>query len=132
VGLLEQIRNLQQTAAQVQDAIGELVSTFEKIQNVFNWTDPYISTLAVSAVCLGAVFLSAVVVLVGSRYVAIFIGIAIMPPKPRYFQGNSQIMDGPPEWLVMRAPDLHDLQRRAWARNHTTIVDGDDKAFQPP
>ncbi|KDR14857.1 Multiple C2 and transmembrane domain-containing protein 1, partial [Zootermopsis nevadensis] len=100
--LKERLQAIQEVTQSVQNSIGFIASLGESIKNTFNFTVPYLSTLAILMLIAGAV----VLYLVSVRYLIMAWGVNKFARKliRPHTVPNNEILD-----LLSRVPDDEDL-----------------------
>ncbi|XP_028829640.1 multiple C2 and transmembrane domain-containing protein 1 isoform X3 [Denticeps clupeoides] len=56
-GLMERLHALQDVCITIQNGLDQIASTSERIKNVFNWTVPFLSWLAITLLCAATVLI---------------------------------------------------------------------------
>ncbi|XP_021928655.1 multiple C2 and transmembrane domain-containing protein 1 isoform X1 [Zootermopsis nevadensis] len=115
--LKERLQAIQEVTQSVQNSIGFIASLGESIKNTFNFTVPYLSTLAILMLIAGAV----VLYLVSVRYLIMAWGVNKFARKliRPHTVPNNEILD-----LLSRVPDDEDLLAFRELKPHpTTDVD---------
>ncbi|XP_049324626.1 multiple C2 and transmembrane domain-containing protein 1 isoform X2 [Astyanax mexicanus] len=90
-GFMGKLYAIQDVCISVQTALDEVASYGERIKNTFNWTVPFLSWLAIAALCVGSVL----VYLVPLRYIVLVWGIIKFTKKLRdpYLIDNNELLD---------------------------------------
>ncbi|XP_072228800.1 multiple C2 and transmembrane domain-containing protein 1-like isoform X1 [Leuresthes tenuis] len=90
-GFMDKLYAIQDVFISVQNALDEVASFGERIKNTFNWTVPFLSWLAVTALCLATLLLY----LIPLRYLVLAWGINKFTKKLRdpYMIDNNELLD---------------------------------------
>uniref|UniRef100_A0A803J603 Multiple C2 domains, transmembrane 1 n=1 Tax=Xenopus tropicalis TaxID=8364 RepID=A0A803J603_XENTR len=90
-GFMNKLYAIQEVCVSVQNVLDEVASIAERIKNTFNWTVPFLTWLAIIALCL----LTAVLYFIPLRYIVLVWGINKFTKKIRnpYMIDNNEILD---------------------------------------
>ncbi|KAG8456373.1 hypothetical protein GDO86_002234 [Hymenochirus boettgeri] len=90
-GFMNKLYAIQEVCVSVQNVLDEVASVGERIKNTFNWTVPFLTWLAIIALCL----LTAVLYLIPLRYIVLLWGINKFTKKIRcpYVIDNNELLD---------------------------------------
>uniref|UniRef100_A0AAR2K0W1 C2 domain-containing protein n=1 Tax=Pygocentrus nattereri TaxID=42514 RepID=A0AAR2K0W1_PYGNA len=90
-GFMDKLYAIQDVCISVQTALDEVASYGERIKNIFNWTVPFLSWLAIAALCVA----SLLVYLIPLRYIVLVWGINKFTKKLRnpYLIDNNELLD---------------------------------------
>ncbi|XP_045652223.1 multiple C2 and transmembrane domain-containing protein 1 isoform X9 [Ursus americanus] len=90
-GFINKIYAIQEVCISVQNILDEVASFGERIKNTFNWTVPFLSWLAIAALCVGTVILY----FIPLRYLVLVWGINKFTKKLRspYAIDNNELLD---------------------------------------
>ncbi|XP_040478014.1 multiple C2 and transmembrane domain-containing protein 1 isoform X3 [Ursus maritimus] len=90
-GFINKIYAIQEVCISVQNILDEVASFGERIKNTFNWTVPFLSWLAIAALCVGTVILY----FIPLRYIVLVWGINKFTKKLRspYAIDNNELLD---------------------------------------
>lgn len=90
-GFLDKFYAIQDVIITVQSTLDEVACFGERIKNTFNWTVPFLSWLAITVLCAGAVLLY----LIPLRYIVLAWGINKFTKKLRnpYLIDNNELLD---------------------------------------
>ncbi|XP_056393870.1 multiple C2 and transmembrane domain-containing protein 1 isoform X3 [Hyla sarda] len=90
-GFMNKLYAIQEVCVSVQNVLDEVASIGERIKNTFNWTVPFLTWLAIIALCL----LTAVLYFIPLRYIVLLWGINKFTKKIRspYTIDNNEILD---------------------------------------
>ncbi|XP_069819027.1 multiple C2 and transmembrane domain-containing protein 1 isoform X1 [Dendropsophus ebraccatus] len=90
-GFMNKLYAIQEVCVSVQSVLDEVASIGERIKNTFNWTVPFLTWLAIIALCL----LTAVLYFIPLRYIVLLWGINKFTKKIRspYTIDNNEILD---------------------------------------
>ncbi|XP_053330782.1 multiple C2 and transmembrane domain-containing protein 1 isoform X1 [Spea bombifrons] len=90
-GFMNKLYAIQEVCVSVQSVLDEVASIGERIKNTFNWTVPFLTWLAIIALCL----LTAVLYFIPLRYIVLAWGINKFTKKIRspYMIDNNEILD---------------------------------------
>ncbi|KAM4707821.1 multiple C2 and transmembrane domain-containing protein 1 isoform 2-T2 [Discoglossus pictus] len=90
-GFMNKLYAIQEVCVSVQGVLDEVASIGERIKNTFNWTVPFLTWLAIIALCL----LTAVLYFIPLRYLVLVWGINKFTKKIRcpYAIDNNEILD---------------------------------------
>ncbi|XP_055009345.1 multiple C2 and transmembrane domain-containing protein 1 isoform X3 [Boleophthalmus pectinirostris] len=105
-GFMDKLYAIQDVFISVQNALDEVASFGERIKNTINWTVPFLSWLAITALCLATVLLY----LIPLRYLVLAWGINKFTKKLRdpYMIDNNEVLD-----FLSRVPsDVQVMQYR--------------------
>uniref|UniRef100_A0A8C2YWQ4 Multiple C2 and transmembrane domain containing 1 n=1 Tax=Cyclopterus lumpus TaxID=8103 RepID=A0A8C2YWQ4_CYCLU len=105
-GFMDKLYAVQEVLVSVQSALGEVASHAERIKNSVNWTVPFLSWLAMAAMCVATV----VLYLVPLRYLVLAWGVNKFTKKLRdpYRIDNNELLD-----FLSRVPsDVQVMQYR--------------------
>ncbi|XP_072310316.1 multiple C2 and transmembrane domain-containing protein 1 isoform X6 [Eucyclogobius newberryi] len=105
-GFMDKLYAIQDVFVSVQNALDEVASFGERIKNTINWTVPFLSWLAIFALCLSTVLLY----LIPLRYLVLAWGINKFTKKLRdpYMIDNNELLD-----FLSRVPsDVQMMQYR--------------------
>ncbi|XP_070706080.1 multiple C2 and transmembrane domain-containing protein 1 isoform X2 [Pempheris klunzingeri] len=105
-GFMDKLYAIQDVFISVQSALDEVASHGERIKNTVNWTVPFLSCLAIAALCLATVLLY----LVPLRYLVLAWGVNKFTKKLRdpYMIDNNELVD-----FLSRVPsDVQVMQYR--------------------
>uniref|UniRef100_A0A4W4DY42 C2 domain-containing protein n=1 Tax=Electrophorus electricus TaxID=8005 RepID=A0A4W4DY42_ELEEL len=103
-GLLDKLYAIQDICISVQTVLDEVASCGERIKNTFNWTVPFLSWLAIAALCVA----SFLMYLIPLRYIVLVWGVNKFTKKLRdpYLIDNNELLD-----FLSRVPsDMQVLQ----------------------
>ncbi|XP_069022839.1 multiple C2 and transmembrane domain-containing protein 1 [Embiotoca jacksoni] len=106
MGFMEKLYALQDVAISVQSALDEVASFGERMKNTFNWTVPFLSWLAITALCLATILLY----LIPLRYLVLAWGVNKFTKKLRdpYMIDSNELLD-----FLSRVPsDVQVMQYR--------------------
>uniref|UniRef100_A0A671XF04 Multiple C2 and transmembrane domain containing 1 n=1 Tax=Sparus aurata TaxID=8175 RepID=A0A671XF04_SPAAU len=105
-GFMDKLYAIQDVFISVQNALDEVASHGERIKNTFNWTVPFLSWLAITALCSATVLLY----LIPLRYLVLAWGVNKFTKKLRdpYMIDNNELLD-----FLSRVPsDVQVMQYR--------------------
>ncbi|XP_044188891.1 multiple C2 and transmembrane domain-containing protein 1 isoform X3 [Thunnus albacares] len=105
-GFMDKLYAIQDVFISVQNALDEVASHGERIKNTVNWTVPFLSWLAITALCLATVLLY----LIPLRYLVLAWGVNKFTKKLRdpYMIDNNELLD-----FLSRVPsDVQVMQYR--------------------
>ncbi|XP_073334277.1 multiple C2 and transmembrane domain-containing protein 1 [Pagrus major] len=105
-GFMDKLYAIQDVFISVQSALDEVASHGERIKNTFNWTVPFLSWLAITALCSATVLLY----LIPLRYLVLAWGVNKFTKKLRdpYMIDNNELLD-----FLSRVPsDVQVMQYR--------------------
>ncbi|XP_067430014.1 multiple C2 and transmembrane domain-containing protein 1 isoform X3 [Thunnus thynnus] len=105
-GFMDKLYAIQDVFISVQNALDEVASYGERIKNTVNWTVPFLSWLAITALCLATVLLY----LIPLRYLVLAWGVNKFTKKLRdpYMIDNNELLD-----FLSRVPsDVQVMQYR--------------------
>ncbi|KAM4635711.1 multiple C2 and transmembrane domain-containing protein 1 isoform 2-T2 [Polymixia lowei] len=105
-GFMDKLYAIQDVFISVQSALDEVASYGERIKNTFNWTVPFLSWLAIAALCVATVLLY----LIPLRYLVLAWGVNKFTKKLRdpYMIDNNELLD-----FLSRVPsDVQVMQYR--------------------
>ncbi|XP_040914799.1 multiple C2 and transmembrane domain-containing protein 1 isoform X1 [Toxotes jaculatrix] len=105
-GFMDKLYAIQDVFISVQSALDEVASYGERIKNTFNWTVPFLSWLAITALCLATLLLY----LIPLRYLVLAWGVNKFTKKLRdpYMIDNNELLD-----FLSRVPsDVQVMQYR--------------------
>ncbi|CAJ1069989.1 multiple C2 and transmembrane domain-containing protein 1-like isoform X1 [Xyrichtys novacula] len=105
-GFMDKLYAIQDVFISVQNALDEVASYGERIKNTVNWTVPFLSCLAITALCLATVLLY----LIPLRYLVLAWGVNKFTKKLRdpYMIDNNELLD-----FLSRVPsDVQVMQYR--------------------
>ncbi|XP_040013406.1 multiple C2 and transmembrane domain-containing protein 1 isoform X2 [Xiphias gladius] len=90
-GFMDKLYAIQDVFISVQNALDEVASYGERIKNTVNWTVPFLSWLAITALCLATVLLY----LIPLRYIVLAWGVNKFTKKLRdpYMIDNNELLD---------------------------------------
>ncbi|XP_073446013.1 multiple C2 and transmembrane domain-containing protein 1 isoform X1 [Dendrobates tinctorius] len=90
-GFMNKLYAIQEVCVSVQSVLDEVASIGERIKNTFNWTVPFLTWLAIIALCV----LTAVLYFIPLRYIVLLWGINKFTKKIRspYMIDNNEILD---------------------------------------
>ncbi|KAM4052092.1 multiple C2 and transmembrane domain-containing protein 1 isoform 3-T3 [Anomaloglossus baeobatrachus] len=90
-GFMNKLYAIQEVCVSVQNVLDEVASIGERIKNTFNWTVPFLTWLAIIALCV----LTAVLYFIPLRYIVLLWGINKFTKKIRspYMIDNNEILD---------------------------------------
>ncbi|KAK9408400.1 multiple C2 and transmembrane domain-containing protein 1 [Crotalus adamanteus] len=90
-GFINKIYAIQEVCISVQNVLDEVASLAERIKNIFNWTVPFLSWLAIVALCVFTV----IVYFIPLRYIVLVWGINKFTKKLRnpYAIDNNELLD---------------------------------------
>ncbi|XP_071995803.1 multiple C2 and transmembrane domain-containing protein 1 isoform X4 [Engystomops pustulosus] len=90
-GFMNKLYAIQEVCVSVQGVLDEVASIGERIKNTFNWTVPFLTWLAIIALCL----LTAVLYFIPLRYIVLLWGINKFTKKIRspYTIDNNELLD---------------------------------------
>lgn len=90
-GFMNKLYAIQEVCVSVQNVLDEVASIGERIKNTFNWTVPFLTWLAIIALCV----LMAVLYFIPLRYIVLLWGINKFTKKIRspYMIDNNEILD---------------------------------------
>ncbi|XP_072462226.1 multiple C2 and transmembrane domain-containing protein 1 isoform X4 [Notamacropus eugenii] len=90
-GFINKIYAIQEVCVSVQNILGEVASFGERIKNTFNWTVPFLSWLAIAALCVFTIILY----FIPLRYIVLVWGINKFTKKLRspYAIDNNELLD---------------------------------------
>ncbi|XP_044131936.1 multiple C2 and transmembrane domain-containing protein 1 isoform X1 [Bufo gargarizans] len=90
-GFMNKLYAIQEVCVSVQGVLDEVASIGERIKNTFNWTVPFLTWLAIIALCL----LTAVLYFIPLRYIVLLWGINKFTKKIRspYMIDNNELLD---------------------------------------
>ncbi|MEE6458817.1 hypothetical protein FKM82_000438 [Ascaphus truei] len=90
-GFMNKLYAIQEVCVSVQNVLDEVASVGERIKNTFNWTVPFLTLLAIIALCL----LTAVLYFIPLRYIVLVWGINKFTKKIRspYAIDNNELLD---------------------------------------
>uniref|UniRef100_H3D7T4 Multiple C2 and transmembrane domain containing 1 n=1 Tax=Tetraodon nigroviridis TaxID=99883 RepID=H3D7T4_TETNG len=90
-GFMDKLYAIQDVFISVQSTLDEAASYGERIKNTFNWTVPFLSRLAITALCLATVLLY----LIPLRYLVLVWGVNKFTKKLRnpYMISNNELLD---------------------------------------
>ncbi|KAM3940689.1 multiple C2 and transmembrane domain-containing protein 1 isoform 2-T2 [Leptodactylus fuscus] len=90
-GFMNKLYAIQEVCVSVQSVLDEVASIGERIKNTFNWTVPFLTWLAIIALCL----LTAVLYFIPLRYIVLLWGINKFTKKIRspYMIDNNELLD---------------------------------------
>ncbi|XP_023816326.1 multiple C2 and transmembrane domain-containing protein 1 isoform X4 [Oryzias latipes] len=90
-GFMEKLYAIQDVFISVQNALDEVASFGERVKNTFNWTVPFLSWLAIAALCLATFLLY----LIPLRYLVLAWGVNKFTKKLRdpYMIDNNELLD---------------------------------------
>ncbi|KAM6984887.1 multiple C2 and transmembrane domain-containing protein 1 [Aplochiton taeniatus] len=90
-GFMDRLYAIQDVCISVQNALDEVASYAERIRNTFNWTVPFLSKLAIAALCVATVLLF----LIPLRYLVLLWGVNKFTKKLRnpYLIDNNELLD---------------------------------------
>ncbi|OCT98586.1 hypothetical protein XELAEV_180108171mg, partial [Xenopus laevis] len=90
-GFMNKLYAIQEVCVSVQNVLDEVASISERIKNTFNWTVPFLTWLAIIALCLLTVGLY----FIPLRYIVLLWGINKFTKKIRspYMIDNNEIID---------------------------------------
>ncbi|KAM4528559.1 multiple C2 and transmembrane domain-containing protein 1-like isoform 2-T2 [Odontesthes bonariensis] len=90
-GFMDKLYAIQDVFISVQNALDEVASFGERMKNTFNWTVPFLSWLAITALCLATLLLY----LIPLRYLVLAWGINKFTKKLRdpYMIDNNELLD---------------------------------------
>ncbi|XP_063820090.1 multiple C2 and transmembrane domain-containing protein 1 isoform X2 [Pseudophryne corroboree] len=103
-GFMNKLYAIQEVCVSVQSVLDEVASIGERIKNMFNWTVPFLTWLAIIALCL----LTAVLYFIPLRYIVLLWGINKFTKKIRspYTIDNNELLD-----FLSRVPSDVELVR---------------------
>ncbi|XP_075037156.1 multiple C2 and transmembrane domain-containing protein 1 isoform X2 [Mixophyes fleayi] len=103
-GFMNKLYAIQEVCVSVQSVLDEVASIGERIKNTFNWTVPFLTWLAIIALCL----LTAVLYFIPLRYIVLLWGINKFTKKIRspYTIDNNELLD-----FLSRVPSDVELVR---------------------
>ena len=109
--LKERLQAIQEVTQTVQNSIGYIASLCEKVKNLFNFTIPYLSYLAMLLAIAGAVVLYFIPV----RYLILAWGVNKFSRKilRPHSVPNNEVLD-----LISRVPDDEELLNYRWVINN--------------
>lgn len=105
-GFINKLYAIQDVCISVQNALDEVASYGERIKNTFNWTVPFLSWLAIVALCVATVL----IYYIPLRYIVLAWGVNKFTKKLRdpYNIDNNQLLD-----FLSRVPsDIQVVQYR--------------------
>ncbi|XP_075885870.1 multiple C2 and transmembrane domain-containing protein 1 isoform X7 [Nelusetta ayraudi] len=105
-GFMDKLYAIQDVFISVQSALDDVASYGERIKNTFNWTVPFLSWLAITALCLATLLLY----LIPLRYLVLAWGVNKFTKKLRdpYMIDNNELLD-----FLSRVPsDVQVMQYR--------------------
>ncbi|XP_030579905.1 multiple C2 and transmembrane domain-containing protein 1 isoform X2 [Archocentrus centrarchus] len=105
-GFMDKLYAIQDVFISVQNALDEVASFGERVKNTFNWTVPFLSWLAITALCLATFLLY----LIPLRYLVLAWGVNKFTKKLRdpYMIDNNELLD-----FLSRVPsDVQVMQYR--------------------
>ncbi|XP_039615290.1 multiple C2 and transmembrane domain-containing protein 1 isoform X3 [Polypterus senegalus] len=90
-GFMNKLFAIQEVCISVQNALDEVASYAERIKNTFNWTVPFLSWLAIVALCVATVILY----FIPLRYIVLIWGVNKFTKKLRdpYTIDNNELLD---------------------------------------
>ncbi|XP_063309761.1 multiple C2 and transmembrane domain-containing protein 1 [Pelobates fuscus] len=90
-GFMNKLYAIQEVCVSVQSILDEVASIGERIKNTFNWTVPFLTWLAIMALCV----LTAVLYFIPLRYIVLAWGINKFTKKIRspYMIDNNEVLD---------------------------------------
>ncbi|XP_038164937.1 multiple C2 and transmembrane domain-containing protein 1-like isoform X1 [Cyprinodon tularosa] len=90
-GFMDKLYAIQEVFISVQSALDEVASFGERLKNTFNWTVPFLSSLAIAALCLATFLLY----LIPLRYLVLAWGVNKFTKKLRdpYRIDNNELLD---------------------------------------
>ncbi|XP_029008653.1 multiple C2 and transmembrane domain-containing protein 2 isoform X2 [Betta splendens] len=90
-GLMDKIHMVQEIVLTVQSLLDEIANIGERVKNIFNWSVPFLSTLA----CVGLFAATALLYFVPLRYIVLIWGVHKFTKKLRnpYSIDNNEILD---------------------------------------
>ncbi|XP_039904698.1 multiple C2 and transmembrane domain-containing protein 1 isoform X5 [Simochromis diagramma] len=90
-GFMDKLYAIQDVFISVQNALDEVASFGERVKNTFNWTVPFLSWLAITALCLATFLLY----LIPLRYLVLAWGVNKFTKKLRdpYMIDNNELLD---------------------------------------
>ncbi|XP_021164699.2 multiple C2 and transmembrane domain-containing protein 1 isoform X4 [Fundulus heteroclitus] len=90
-GFMDKLYAIQDVFISVQSALDEVASFGERLKNTFNWTVPFLSWLAITALCLATLLLY----LIPLRYLVLAWGVNKFTKKLRdpYMIDNNELLD---------------------------------------
>ncbi|XP_060057005.1 multiple C2 and transmembrane domain-containing protein 1-like [Erinaceus europaeus] len=90
-GFINKIYAIQEVCISVQNILDEVASFGERIKNTFNWTVPFLSWLAIVALCV----LTVILYFIPLRYIVLVWGINKFTKKLRspYAIDNNELLD---------------------------------------
>ncbi|KAM6965606.1 multiple C2 and transmembrane domain-containing protein 1 isoform 2-T2 [Aplochiton taeniatus] len=90
-GFMNKLYAIQDVCISVQNALDEVASYGERIKNTFNWTVPFLSWLAIVALCLATV----IIYFIPLRYIVLAWGVNKFTKKLRdpYTIDNNELLD---------------------------------------
>ncbi|CAL1568047.1 unnamed protein product [Knipowitschia caucasica] len=107
-GFMDKLYAIQDVFISVQNALDDVASLGERIKNTINWTVPFLSWLAITALCLATVLLY----LIPLRYLVLAWGVNKFTKKLRdpYMIDNNELLD-----FLSRVPsDVQVMQYREY------------------
>ncbi|XP_076842665.1 multiple C2 and transmembrane domain-containing protein 1 isoform X2 [Brachyhypopomus gauderio] len=103
-GILDKLYAIQDICITIQTILDEVASCGERLKNTFNWTVPFLSWLAIVALCVASLLMY----LIPLRYIVLIWGVNKFTKKLRdpYLIDNSELLD-----FLSRVPsDVQKLQ----------------------
>ncbi|KAH9259090.1 hypothetical protein BASA81_002710 [Batrachochytrium salamandrivorans] len=113
-GLVTQMRQMKAMSKTVQNLLGELVSTGERVNNLFQWESPHLTAV----VCLGLFVGTLVLIVIPFRYLALAAGLFRVGLKglkkyhPKFKRGPYHIPYQPVVVFIGRVPDNRQLEQQ--------------------
>uniref|UniRef100_A0AAY4AI60 C2 domain-containing protein n=1 Tax=Denticeps clupeoides TaxID=299321 RepID=A0AAY4AI60_9TELE len=110
-GFMNKLYAIQDVCISVQTALDEVASYAERIKNTFNWTVPFLSCLAIVALCVATV----IIYFIPLRYLVLAWGVNKFTKKLRnpYTIDNNELLDFlsrmPSDVQVVGVPHMHFL-----------------------
>ncbi|GAA6098315.1 multiple C2 and transmembrane domain-containing protein 1 isoform X3 [Tachysurus ichikawai] len=107
-GFMNKLYAIQDVCISVQSALDEVASYGERIKNTFNWTVPFLSWLAIVALCVATL----IVYFIPLRYIVLAWGVNKFTKKLRdpYTIDNNELLDFlsrvPSDVQVVGAPSI--------------------------
>uniref|UniRef100_A0A8C7EZX8 Multiple C2 and transmembrane domain containing 1 n=1 Tax=Oncorhynchus kisutch TaxID=8019 RepID=A0A8C7EZX8_ONCKI len=124
-GFINKLYAIQDVCISVQNALDEVASYGERIKNTFNWTVPFLSWLAIVALCVATVL----IYYIPLRYIVLAWGVNKFSKKLRdpYTIDNNELLDFlsrvPSDVQVQRNTDTHSTQSPATlAPTHSPLI----------